>query len=102
MQKFNHPEYDAELVLPDLDDVTVRQVLDYDSIIDFNVGDKSYVRLWRAADAFPWDIEGKDAEGLKGMPLDAVPNLKALEIIKWVCRAVWSYRRELDNIEKNS
>lgn len=101
--RFDHPEYHTkkEKCWFELSDKwTVREVLDYDSDIDYSVGKSIYIRLWNAVRAVlnpdDWHCEVPFA-----VSLDKKLDKKTLAIIKWACLAGWSARQAMNVDEKN-
>ena len=96
--KFDHPDYEASFELSDK--WTVREVLDYDSVIDSSLGAGIYVRLWGAIRAV-MQPDDWDCDISLEMSLDDVGDKKSLEIIKWAGLAGYSARASMDFDEKN-
>ena len=97
--KFDHPDYGASFELSD--NWTVREVLDYDSVIDSSLGDGIYVRLWNAVRIVmqpdDWHCDSVSLE----LSLDDAHNKESLEIVKWAGLAGFSARSSMDVDEKN-
>src|SRR3990167_1745953 len=89
---------EVRLVVPDRP--TVRDVLNYDSQRDSRFGAEIYERLWEAAKSI---IKEFDCPHVAlDIDLESAATSKALDVIRWVSLAVFSYRSRLDELEKNS
>lgn len=97
--KFDHPKHDASFEIDDPEEWTTRQILNYDSVLEMNIAQPFYVRLWKSAKVLihDWDCDFIDVND----ELDDAKGIKAAEVLKWASLAVFSARRSLDGDEKN-
>lgn len=101
--RFDHPEYHTkktECWFELSDNWTVREALDYDSVIDSSLGAGVYIRLWNAVRAVLKPEDWNCDVSLEAS-LDDVHDKKSLEIIKWAGLAGFSARASMDVDEKN-
>ena len=94
--KFDHPEIKVSYSVPDTP--TVRQILRYDGAIAAMRGADMYIRLWQAV---PELVTDWSAPVKLDCPLDDVADMQHIDIIKLVALEVFSWRKALDEIEKN-
>jgi len=89
---------EVRLVVPDRP--TVREILRYDSQVDFGYGRQMYERLWEAAKTII--SEYKCPHVALDIDIESAATDQVAKVIHWVALAVFSYRQQLDELEKNS
>lgn len=97
--KIDHPELDASLTIPDADDITIRQVLKYDSALEALEGEPFYFRLWESAKTWitEWETDIFDLDS----DFEDAYDAESIMLVKWAGLAVFSLRQALDSPEKN-
>ena len=90
-----------EIVVHVPDKLTVRKQLEYSAAIQqWTSGNDMFVRFWAGAKAI---VDSLECEYLQmDVDIDAVYSPRIVEAITWVGMAVFSYTRQLDELDPNS